>query len=804
MAQDAERSPVMAEIVSARVRSLSLLLLSLIFLVVGLVYVATLDAANGVAADMPILEFIQDYNDTDGGMDGPVAIAVSPDGANVYVTGYHDDAVVVFARETNGEISSLRQVIRDTDVGIDGLHWPQGVAVSPDGRHVYVAGMGDNAVAAFSRDGSTGELTFVETEQQGVVGVDGLLYPVHVAVSPDGDHVYVASQASGAVAVFDRDDTSGELDFVEKLANGDGTPAVTGMDGACAVAVSDDGNHVYVAANGDNALVAFSRDKGTGELSFVEAEWDDVGGVDGLAYATSVAISPGGSHVYVTSRDDAAIAVFARNGSTGELSFVNAVKDADPGVDGLALAWSMSVSPDGSHVYVASPGDHALAVFSRNGTTGELTSVGMEQDGVGVVDGLLNAGYVTLDPGGNHVYAAGYLDDAVAVFGRDGTTGELTFLEAQRVTDGLDNARSVVVSPDGGHVYVAGRDDDAVAMFERSAGDGTLSFFGQQRQGLDSVDGLDGANGLAVSPDGEHVYAASINGDAVVTFDRDPSSGDLSFRQVISDGMPSVDGLNGASSVVVSPDGAHVYVTGAGADAIVRLYRDGVTGDLTFADAVYDGDDHGGLIVDGLTDAYSVAISPDGWHVYVAGAGDSAVAVFVRNDLTGVLTFVQVVKDADPGIDGLQTARSVTVSQDGAHVYVAGTADDAVAVFSRSPTGGELTFVHAVKDENQGGTADGLDGARSVVVSADGAYVFVAGSAEQAMAVFTRDETTGELTFAEVHRNFYSNVRGLDGATSIAVSGDGKHVYVAGFTDDAVVVFGYRFWVFLPLVLRGF
>jgi len=267
-------------------------------------------------------------------------------------------------------------------------------------------------------------------------------------------------------------------------------------------------------------------------------------------------------------------------------------------------------------------------------------------------------------------------------------------------------------------------------MFERSAADGTLSFLGQQRQGLDGVDGLVGANGLAISSDGGNVYVASINGDAVVTFDRDPSSGDLSFRQVISDGMPSVDGLNGASSVVVSPGGAHVYVTGAGDNALVRFIRDGVTGELAFADAIYDGDDHGGLTVDGLTDAYSVAISPKGWHVYVAGAGDNAVALFVRNADTGVLTFVETKRDGEGGVDGLQAARSVAVSQDGAHVYVAGTDDDAVAVFSRDPSSGQLTFVQVVKDDNKGGTVDGLDGARSVVVSADGAYVFVAGSVD--------------------------------------------------------------------------
>ena len=51
------------------------------------------------------------------------------------------------------------------------------------------------------------------------------------------------------------------------------------------------------------------------------------------------------------------------------------------------------------------------------------------------------------------------------------------------------------------------------------------------------------------------------------------------------------------------------------------------------------------------------------------------------------------------------------------------------------------------------------------------------------------DATTGALTFVEVHKNVVGGVDGLDGADSVTVSPDGKHLYVAGFDDDAVAVF---------------
>lgn len=60
-----------------------------------------------------------------------------------------------------------------------------------------------------------GELTFVEAQFDGVAGVDGLDGVFGVDVSPDGQHVYVTSIWDDAVAVFSRDTTTGELLFVE-------------------------------------------------------------------------------------------------------------------------------------------------------------------------------------------------------------------------------------------------------------------------------------------------------------------------------------------------------------------------------------------------------------------------------------------------------------------------------------------------------------------------------------------------------------------------------------------------------------
>ena len=62
---------------------------------------------------------------------------------------------------------------------------------------MYVAGSSDDAVVVFSRDLTTGALTYVETHLDGVSGVDGLNGARSVIVSADGSHVYVASNLCG-------------------------------------------------------------------------------------------------------------------------------------------------------------------------------------------------------------------------------------------------------------------------------------------------------------------------------------------------------------------------------------------------------------------------------------------------------------------------------------------------------------------------------------------------------------------------------------------------------------------------------
>src|SRR5205823_4653926 len=234
-------------------------------------------------------------------------------------------------------------------------------------------------------------------------------------------------------------------------------------------------------------------------------------------------------------------------------------------------------SPDGAHVYVAGRNDDSLAVFSRDAATGALTYVEIQRDGyAGVVQGLLGAKAVAVSPDGAHVYAAGSLENAVAVFGRDAATGKLTFIEVQREGQngvlGLFGAKAVTVSLDGANLYVAGGYDDALVVFDRNPETGMLTSVQLLEDGVGGVNGLNGADAVAVSPDGTHVFVTGSVDNALAVFERDPATGTLTYVERLRDGIAGVDGLHKAQAVAVSPDGASVYAAGS-ADTAVAVFR---------------------------------------------------------------------------------------------------------------------------------------------------------------------------------------------------------------------------------------
>ena len=408
------------------------------------------------------------------------------------------------------------------------LHGSGSIVVSPDGENAYLASQDSDSVVIFNRNPDTGRLSQKWNGTAGCIFEPGSAPPEPagacaegkaldaaetVAISPDGANVYVASRLSDAVAVFDRDPANGRLVQQTGLA---GCVSETGSGGQCADGTALDG-------------------------------------------ASTVTVSPDGANVYVASRFSDAVAVLDRNPLTGTLTqkpgTAGCISDDGTGgacADGTALdlAIGVVVSPDGESVYAAARNSSAVTIFDRNPLTGALTEKAgtagcVSEDGTAgaCVDGraLLGAGSVTVSSDGANVYAAAEDGSAISIFDRDPTGGGLTQKPgtagciaqsggAIGCAQGRDlfSTRSVAVSPDGLSAYAAAIEGDSVTVFDRDPGSGGLTQLSPPDACInqDGVGGcalgraLDGAEAVAVSPDGDNVYAAAALADSVVSFDR--------------------------------------------------------------------------------------------------------------------------------------------------------------------------------------------------------------------------------------------------------------------------------------------
>jgi WD40 repeat protein len=399
-----------------------------------------------------------------------------------------------------------------------------------------------------------------------------------------------------------------------------------------------------------------------------------------------------------------------------------------------------------------------------------------------------------------------------------------TLVQVDALVDGVgvdgmsDPARVTVSSPDGAHVYVASRTADELVVLERDSDSGQLTPLESlavsdliAAAGRD-ITGVDGFADLAISVDGSTVYAVSEANDALVSLIREtdsgaPDFGQLSLGQVLFDGdqpvptePPPISGLSGPRAVTVSPDDANVYVASGGVPGFVVVFsRDVATGELAFEQSLERGElDPIDNEVKGIGNASAVVVSGDGQQVFVAGRADDAVAVFNRNTgQNGRLSFENHHVDGQGGVSGIAAATSLAISADGHNLYVAGHDSASIARFERD--GNDLVWVEALVSGSDG--IQGLNEVAGIRLSPDDEFLYAVSTGTTDpddvtpgnLVVFRRNievgESLGQLQFEEIKRNGVAGITGLWGASGLSVSPDNAHVYVVARFDRAISTF---------------
>ena len=240
---------------------------------------------------------------------GPLAVAISPDGKKVYVANAYDTATISVIDTSTNTITSTVPV---------GGTWPYGVAVSPDGARLYIAKTDSNTVSVID----TATNTVIAS-----VNINGS--PRGVVVSPDGKKLYVTNYDGACISVIDT--TTNTV-----------TTTINVGNYPCGVAVSPDGTRLYVANTYEDDAVYV-----------IDTVTNNVTSIVPVGYRPlEVAVSPDGKKVYVANNGDNTTSVIDTDTNT-----VMATVNVGYAPEGVA------VTPDGSKVYVTNYGSNNVSVI---------------------------------------------------------------------------------------------------------------------------------------------------------------------------------------------------------------------------------------------------------------------------------------------------------------------------------------------------------------------------------------------------------------------------------------------------------
>nr|WP_261788285.1 beta-propeller fold lactonase family protein [Methanosarcina thermophila] len=220
--------------------------------------------------------------------DNPIGIAVTQDGKTVYVANFYSNDVSIIDTATN-------KVKYDLDVETN----PVGVAINKDGTRVYVANLGSGTVSVIDAANRT-------VLDPVPVGPN----PYGVAVTPDERKVYVTHANSDKVSIIDTDTNN-----VTTINTGN---ALESLDlSPSGVAVSPDGKNVYVA-NHKRTIKGISGTP-SGTVSVIDTATDSVvANVTVDKCPCGISVNKDGIKVYVANSESDTVSVIYTENYTVE------------------------------------------------------------------------------------------------------------------------------------------------------------------------------------------------------------------------------------------------------------------------------------------------------------------------------------------------------------------------------------------------------------------------------------------------------------------------------------------------------
>lgn len=234
---------------------------------------------------------------------------------------------------------------------ITGFSLPEGLAVTPNGKYVYVANRGSGSVSVISTASNTVKAT-----------VTALSSSYDVAVTPNGEYAYVTNGGWVSVISTDSNTVKATVSVGYRPTVGD----------AQFLAVSPNGEYVYVAND-------FGTDGGT--VSVISTASNTVKATVTVGNGPNdVAVCPNGEYAYVTNY----------GGTVSVISTASNIVKVNVTVGGDPIG--VAVTPNGEYAYVANADGTVSVISTASNTVNATATLGG------------NPQWVAITPDGKYAY----------------------------------------------------------------------------------------------------------------------------------------------------------------------------------------------------------------------------------------------------------------------------------------------------------------------------------------------------------------------------------------------------------------
>lgn len=279
------------------------------------------------------------------------------------------------------------------------------ITVDASGTYAFSSNLSDNTLSAYSIDHATGALTQLAGSPYAVGSA-----PESVTLNPAGTLAFVPNGNSASLSVFSIDRASGALTPVP------GSPFATGPT-PTKVAINPTGTLAFVADQGGSEISVYGIDATTGALTEVSGSPFP----NGPNTPRGITTDPLGTHLYVTN-GQCNVTGYDIDPATGALTPISGSPFSLPGGCNQNQGMNTTFSASGNFAYVSSGQNSPVYSFSVDQTSGALTVL------PGAVPDMAAGGgsvFATLDPSGNLLFEADYINIAIAVRKPDPVTGVL-------------------------------------------------------------------------------------------------------------------------------------------------------------------------------------------------------------------------------------------------------------------------------------------------------------------------------------------------------------------------------------------